>query len=84
LISALDLWGEVLGFADLADQLQLGRDPVGVLLFTFEDAVEQLTGSVVALGDARCDPAVESIDRALSRWLAGSLRPRRRDNDIPT
>ena len=55
--SAADLLREVVRFADLAQQLELRLDPVGVLLFAFEDVIEQLTRAVVAGADTRRDPA---------------------------
>jgi hypothetical protein len=50
--SVVDLLGEVEALAHLLDQRQLGLQPVGVLLFAFEDLLEQVAAAVVAELDA--------------------------------
>ena len=62
-----DLLGEVVRVADLAIELELGLEPVGVLFLAFEDVLEQVAAAVVALVDAERDAAVEALDRVASR-----------------
>ena len=59
----MQLLGEVVGFADLADRLLLGLDPVDVVVLGDEDLLEQRAGGVVAGGDAGGDAVVEALDR---------------------
>src|SRR5947208_15968718 len=60
--SVVDLGGEVVLHPDLADQLDLALEPVGVVLLTDETPFEQLTGAVVALLDGQGDAAVVALD----------------------
>ena len=48
--SGVDLRGQVVLEADLADELDLALEPVGVVLLAEEPALEQLARAVVALG----------------------------------
>src|SRR5690606_28179006 len=59
----VDLLGEVVLLADLPDQLELGLDPVGVLLLGDQDPREQILGGAVAAGARRLDALVEELDR---------------------
>ena len=51
-----ELLREVVGLAELADEAELGLEPVGVVFLAFEDLLEQLAGAVVAelRGTWRC------------------------------
>ena len=60
---AVDLLGEVLLFADLFDDVELGFEPIHAFFLIGEDAFEQLTRTVVGLLSAQCDGLVEPIDR---------------------
>ena len=69
----MDQLGEVVGVAQLADQLELGFEPVGVRLLAEQDLLEQLATSVVAELDAASDATVETIDRLVFE-LEGELQ----------
>src|SRR5688500_8834061 len=55
-----ELLREVVGHADLLDLLELGLQPVDVLLLVVEDLLEQHAGSVVPLFPAQLDARVEA------------------------
>lgn len=44
----MDLLGEVRLGTDVADELVLGLEPVGVFLLAFEDVLEEVAAAVVA------------------------------------
>jgi hypothetical protein len=58
----VQLLREVVGFADLADHVELRLQPVGVLLFALEDFLEEVAAAVVAFFDAQRDPPVQAVD----------------------
>src|SRR6185503_6251049 len=62
-VSLLHLLREVILVADLADQLQLGLEPVGVLLLADEDLGEQVLGRVVGRLARSIDALVQERDR---------------------
>src|ERR1700722_8342065 len=61
-LSAANLLGQVVGLAELADQLELGLEPIGVILFAREYPLEQIPGAVIVLGHAQGDAPVQSGD----------------------
>src|SRR6185436_8472539 len=62
-VSLLHLLREVVLLADLPDQLELGLEPVGVLLLADEDPREQVLGRVVARLARGVDALVQERDR---------------------
>src|SRR5215510_12305295 len=62
-VSLLHLLREVILLADLADQLELGLEPVGVLLLSDQDPGEQILGGVVASLAGGLDALVQERDR---------------------
>ena len=58
----MHLLGEVVGLAQLVDELQLGLEPVSVVCFAFEDRLEQVAGAVVALAEAQGDAPLQTAD----------------------
>src|SRR3546814_11199159 len=58
--SDLDMLGQVVGLAELLDEVELALEPVGVLLLVDEDRLEQLAGAVVARCGGGGDPVVEA------------------------
>src|SRR5215470_1563995 len=62
-LALLDLLGEIVLLADLADQLPLGFQPVHVVLFVDEHVLEDLAAAAVAPGAAELDPVVDPLDR---------------------
>src|SRR5262249_22317530 len=63
LLVLLDLLREVVAFAGLRDQRQLGLDPVRVALLSLQEVLEELAAAVVAQAPGRLDPGVEHADR---------------------
>src|SRR5262249_40238463 len=59
----VDLLSQVVGFAHLLDQGELGLDPVEVPFFPLEDPLEELAAAVVPEPSAQLDPVVEQPDR---------------------
>jgi hypothetical protein len=59
----VELLGEVQLGADLADRFAPVFEPVGVVLFPFEDVFEEVAGAVVAGLAAPRDPRVQTPDR---------------------
>src|SRR5204863_9907228 len=64
-VSLLDLLGEIVCLARLRDQRELRLDPVRVLLFAFEDVLEEVTRAVVAETARLLDPGIQRLDRRL-------------------
>jgi hypothetical protein len=71
----VQLLREVVGFADLADRLLLGLEPVDVVFLADEDPLEQCTCGVVTGGDAGRDAGVEALDRVVLQL--GTVSPTR-------
>ncbi len=63
--SVAQLLGEVVLLADLADQFELGFEPIGVLLLGHEDAFEQCSRRVVTDRRADSNAVVEPLDRCV-------------------
>src|SRR5262245_3375622 len=64
-VSLLHLLREIVLLADLADQLELGLEPVCVLLLADEDPGEEILAGVVARLAGRLDTLVEKRDRGV-------------------
>src|ERR1700722_16109828 len=56
-----ELLGEVSLLPQVLDELELGLQPVDVILFGHEDAGEQILGGVVALVAGEADPVGEPL-----------------------
>src|SRR6185436_3463645 len=64
-LGAIDLLSEVVLGADLLDLVELGLQPVDVLLLAPQDLFEEGARAVVALGPGQLDPRVQTRHRVV-------------------
>src|SRR4051794_3012052 len=61
--SVANLLRQIIRFADLRDELELGLEPVGMVLFALEHLFEHVARAVVPAVEALADAPVEPVDR---------------------